>query len=60
MRTGVGRVFRNAEITPDTWLPTCTVTSAESVPVAVTFATTAPRSAEAVSNLTLGGSFQAR
>src|SRR6266545_8049161 len=36
---------------PDTWLPTCTVTSAESVPVAVTFATTLPRSTSAVSSI---------
>src|SRR5689334_2641608 len=35
---------------PDTWLPTWTVTSAESVPVAVTRATIRPRSTEAVSN----------
>src|SRR5439155_20761741 len=35
---------------PDTCAPTCTVTSAESVPVAVTRATTRPRSAFTVSN----------
>ena len=34
---------------PETWLPTWTVTSAESVPVAVTFATIGPRSTATVS-----------
>ena len=29
---------------PETWLPTCTVTSADSAPVAVTRPTTSPRS----------------
>ena len=33
---------------PETWLPTCTVTSAERVPVAVTRATTGPLSPLAV------------
>ena len=34
---------------PETWLPTCTVTSADSVPVAVTLATIGPRSTTVVS-----------
>ena len=34
---------------PDTWVPTWTVTSADSVPVAVTFATIGPRSIATVS-----------
>ncbi len=33
---------RASRCDPDTWLPTCTVTSAETVPVAVTFAAIAP------------------
>src|SRR5260370_9023094 len=36
---------------PDTCAPTCTVTSGDSVPVAVTRATTRPRSTAAVVNL---------
>ena len=35
---------------PDTWVPTCTVTVAESVPVAVTLATTSPRATLTVTN----------
>ena len=35
---------------PDTWLPTCTVVTAESVPVAVTVATTSPLSSFAFRN----------
>ncbi len=31
-------------MTPDTWLPTCTVVTADSVPVAVTVMVTVPRS----------------
>ena len=34
---------------PDTWLPTCTVTRADTVPVAVTRATRSPRSTRALS-----------
>ncbi len=34
---------------PDTWLPTCTVTIAESEPEAVTFEVIRPRSTLAVS-----------
>ena len=41
---------------PDTWLPTCTVVTAASVPVASTFATTSPR----VTAVVIGvGSFSA-
>src|SRR5512137_908580 len=39
---------------PETWLPTWTVTMAESVPVAVTLATIFPFSTLAVSNWSLG------
>ena len=39
---------------PETWLPTCTVTSAESVPVAVTRATMRPWSTLTVSYLSAG------
>ena len=35
---------------PETWLPTCTVVTAESVPVAVTVATTSPLSSFAFRN----------
>ena len=35
---------------PETWLPTCTVVTAESVPVAVTVATTSPLSTFAFRN----------
>ena len=41
----------SSAIRPDTWLPTCTVTSAVSVPVAVTRPVTSPRSTRAFSSL---------
>ena len=35
-------------MTPETWLPTCTVVTAESVPVAVTVTVMLPRSTSSV------------
>src|SRR4051795_9961894 len=43
---------------PDTWLPTCTVTSADTVPVAVTRAVIRPRSTLTVSYLVSGRLFE--
>jgi hypothetical protein len=45
--TGELKSTKISLIRPETWLPTCTVTSAESVPVAVTRATMRPRSTRA-------------
>src|SRR5262249_2945987 len=40
-----------------TWLPTCTILSGDTVPVAVTLATTPPRSTVAVCHFCAGGVF---
>ena len=47
--TGELKSALSSAMRPDTWLPTCTVTSADSVPVAVTCATIGPRSIATVS-----------
>ena len=47
--TSDSKSAKSASMRPETWLPTCTVTIADSVPVAVTFAAMAPRSTAAVS-----------
>ena len=49
LHRGVEVRERISRTRPDTWLPTWTLTSADSVPLAVTFAITGPRSAETVS-----------
>ncbi len=47
--TSDSKSAKRASMRPETWLPTCTVTSAERLPVAVTLAAIAPRSTAAVS-----------
>jgi uncharacterized membrane protein len=52
--TGELKSACSSAIRPETWLPTCTVTMAERVPLAVTLATIRPRSSLAVSIWVLG------
>ena len=46
--TGELKSAYQASMRPETWLPTCTVTIAETVPLAVTFAAMGPWSAGAL------------
>ena len=52
--TGELKSARSSAMRPETWLPTCTVTMAERVPLAVTLATMRPRSSLVVSICVLG------